>query len=252
VCAACDRPHHRAIVPAAERVWLHEHRRLVGAAVLAALLVFLYAVVDSRAPGPAPTARAPARVATLSSPRQDEQPASVFGVVGGAADEFGLRDVRGYAFVVRSTGGTTDLLTDYHLIAAPYLAGERTVDLQRGGDTYSAQIVTVSPDPHVALLRMNGTFEALPTSPRPPAAGDAVTLFSGGAMRHAAVVPYAGRGGAVHLTFSVEVPNGDAGAPVLDGVGAVVGVADPSAPFGASGIGFAVPIAAACAAVEDC
>jgi hypothetical protein len=256
VCPSCDRPHRRAIIGTGARLWLHDHGFAGLVAVLALVAGAAIAVFVLR-PGGRPAARAePLAVssATTTRPLPGDQSPSVFGVAGGDVDEFGLRELRGYAFVVRSADGVTDLLTDYGLIVDAYLQENATVDLQRGTQTYTAQVVMVSPDPHVALLRINGNVEPLPISSLPPASGDPVLLFTATGFRPAAVVPYAGRGAAAHLTFSVEVSNRGGGAPVLDGEGAVVGIAEPTAQFGlaAHGVGFAQSIAAACAALAAC
>jgi putative serine protease PepD len=169
-------------------------------------------------------------------------------------NEFGVRDLRGYAFVISTTAGTSDLLTDYHLIVDNYMQGKDTVDLQHGERTFTAKVIAVSPDPHVALLRIDGAWHPLAISPTSPRAGDTVTVgpFPPDASRQAAVIAYTGPGGATHLTFSVEVPSLGDGTPVLDSSGRVVGIAEPTSQFRAGGVGFAVPIPSACAAVAAC
>jgi putative serine protease PepD len=178
----------------------------------------------------------------------------VFGVVGGDPNEFGMRPVLGDAFVIRTTAGTSDLLTDYHLIVNTFMQGQDTVELQQGEETFTAKIVAISPDPHVALLRIQGTFNPLTISLRVPKPGETVTLspMTPGTARSAAVIPYGGPGGSTHLTFSVAVPNFEDGSPVLDSAHRVVGIAEPSSQFQAHEVGFAGFVAAACAAVASC
>jgi hypothetical protein len=178
----------------------------------------------------------------------------VFGVLGGDPNEFGMRPVLGDAFVIRTTAETSDLLTDYHLILNTFMQRQDTVELQQGEETFTAKIVAVSPDPHVALLRIQGTFKALPISPRVPKPGETVILspMTPGTARSAAVIPYSGLGGSTHLTFSVAVPTVDDGAPVLDSANRVVGIAEPSSQFHAQAVGFAGFVGTACAAVASC
>lgn len=167
-------------------------------------------------------------------------------------DAFGQRPRRGYAFVIRTGPGTSDLLTDYHLVVQGFMDGDRSVELQHNGQAFAATIVAVSPEPHVALLRMAGTYSAFAMSLTEPAPGDTVVVFGPPTQEHAAVLAYSGPGSTSHLAFSVEVPNVDDGAPVLDSTGKVVGMAEPTSQFAVSGIGFAVPIVAACRAVGAC
>lgn len=227
---------------------------MVVSALAASAAVVGVRVVRHSSPGRSPPlveASAPVAVAGGHPSAAD---GSVFAIVGGPTDEFGTPTTRGYAFVVHSSGGTSDLLADYHLVAERFLAGDETVELRHGDRTVVATIVAVSPDPHVAKLRIAGTHRALLTAPAPPALGSVVTLGAStdGTGRNAMVVEYSGPGAAGHLAFSVEVPNRSGGAPVFDGAGRVVGMAEPTVQFPVQDMGFATPIAAACAAVATC
>lgn len=179
---------------------------------------------------------------------------SVFGLATDVMNEFGVRGVRGYAFVVSTRNGVSALLTDYDLIVNSYLAGQRTVYLQRDEQTYTARVIAVSPDPHVALLSLVGTWDPLPLARTMPAPGDPVTVgrYTAQGPQRAALIDYPGPGAATHLTFSVEVPVAEAGAPVLNEAGQVIGIAEPTMPYGpaATGVGFAMPIDAVCAAID--
>lgn len=193
--------------------------------------------------------------AETATPSTAEIPTpSTFQILGDSVNEFGDRSVRGYAFVIRADDDTSLLLTDYHLLLEDSLAARRTVNLRRGEQTFTATIVAVSPDPHVALLRISGTYPALPISSKRPRGGTTVTVEepSSSSAQHAAVLDYSGRGGESHLTFSVEVSDSDDGVPVLNSAGEVVGMAEPTSQFAAQGVGFAVPIMAACQAVSAC
>lgn len=169
-------------------------------------------------------------------------------------DEFGNETRRGYAFVIHTSSQTSELLTDYDLVVDALRQGNDKVDLDHGGQSFTATVLAVTTEPHVALLRIPGEFPSLSISVSTPKTGDTVTLGEPGSsgLRDGAVVAYSGRGSAEHLTFSVEVPDVDDGAPVLNSAGKVVGIAEPSTPFHVSGIGFAMPILRACQAVGVC
>lgn len=191
----------------------------------------------------------------VDAPKTVTEPVSTFEVLGGGVDEVGNPARRGYAFVVHSGPRSSDLLTDYHLVVSDYVQGYDKVQLRRGVQTFTAKVVAVSPDPHVALLRIDGTYPSLAISATRPAVGDSVTLGEPGSSAvtlTAAVVPHVGPGGRSHLMFSIEVGARDDGDPVLNEAGQVVGIAEPSTPFGDAGVGYAIPILAACLSVKAC
>ncbi|MDA8302464.1 MAG: hypothetical protein M0005_13215 [Actinomycetota bacterium] len=200
-----------------------------------------------------PTTSAPP-TSPASQPATAIRAPSTFEVLGNEMDVFGNRSLRGYAFVIHTGSQTSDLLTDYYLVAQTYMQGVDTVDLQRGDQTFTAKVVAVGSDCHVALLRISGTYPSLPISVATPKAGDTVTVGEATSItaRHAAVVAYSGTGEVSHLTFSVEVSNVDDGLPVLNPAGRVVGIAEPTSLYRVSGAGFAVPILQACRAVGAC
>ena len=257
VCPSCDRPHGR--LSPLRWIWFRHGRALI-VGLVALPVGSALVIVALGLPGagrPAHTGRAvPAAPVghTVAVPGAVASRGSVFQVLGTDANELGQRPTKGFAFVVRTAAGSSDLLTDYQLIVEGYLNGNQTVDLQRGGQTFTAAVVAVSPDPHVALLRIQGEYPPFPIGHATPRPHDTVIVdpLPPAGARAAAMVAYEGRGGTDHLTFSVSVPTTGAGAPVLDSGSRVVGMAEPSAPFNVPGVGFAVPIGTACAAVAAC
>lgn len=259
VCLRCDRP--------GRRWW--DRRRHTGrrgrwwGALAAVLLAFAIAAAgfgwfggrSTVHPSAEPNATTPAAPTSKTRfPLSTSSAPSTFEVLGGEIDVFGNRSPRGLAFVIRTGPQSSDLLTDYHLVVESYTQGNDTVDLQQGDETFTARIVTVSSDPHVALLRVNGVYPSLVISATAPKVGDRVTVgeLTWQSARNAAVVAYSGPGGAVHLAFSVAIPNVDDGAPVVNGAGRVVGIAEPTPPYSVDGVGLAIPILSACLAVNAC
>jgi hypothetical protein len=207
--------------------------------------------------GSAPSGAARGPSAPTSTAAQVSPPisqASTFVVVGDGTDDSGHQARLGYAFVIRTRTETSDLLTDYDLVVARYSNGERTVDLEQGDRRFTATIIAVSPDPHVALLRIGGRFPALRVAARSPSPGDTVLLGPEGDVPapRATVVAHTAPGRPSHLTFSRAVGSRDDGMPVLNLAGRVVGIAEPSEPFGTDRFGFAIPVEAGCLAVQAC
>ncbi len=259
VCLVCDspsagrsEPHHRPEWPI---VWLRLHRRLlaasllvlVGLAVVSVLDQHVLASIAGHAASP-PTRRAVTRVADApgSSPRSP-----VVAVNVPTSDWDSPPGPPGFAFAVRVGAGSTTLVTDYHLLVSAYLGGERSVVLALDGRVVSGRIVAVSPEPHVARIVVAATLPVLTVARSRPRPGDLLTVGVPTTPPVAGrVISYAGPGGRAHLVFTADVAARLAGAPVLDSAGQVVGVAEPTDQFpGAVGIGFAVPIDTACAAV---
>lgn len=257
VCGHCDRPSRRWTARIASSVWLTPGRRLAASsfAVVAtiALVLTSVALVSGRSSSTVTTETPDGRSGSASPSAPVEAAASspsTFEILG-YTDGFGGRERRGYAFVIRSGAGRSVLLTDYNLVVADFMQGYLTVDLRRGDQTFTARIIAVSPDPHVALLRIHGVYPALPISPVRLRPGVTVSVGepSSAAAQPAAVLDVSGSGSAEHLTFSVEVSNHDAGKPVLNSADQVVGIAEPTSQHGAQGVGFAIPIWPACRAV---
>jgi S1-C subfamily serine protease len=218
-----------------------------------ALVVAGIAFVFLRSPSTVTTTTSDSGTRSASVPTPAEavtSSPSTFEILG-YTDGFGDRERRGYAFVIRSGAGKSFLLTDYDILVADFMQGTRTVDLRRGDQTFTAAIVAVSPDPHVALLRIRGVYPALPIAPSRLHPGVTVTVGepSSAAAQPAAVLDVSDPGSAGHLTFSIEVSNHDAGKPVLNSADQVVGIAEPTSQHRARGVGFAVPIWSACRAV---
>lgn len=257
VCPHCDRPPRRWPARVASRVWLTPGRRLavltlaVAAVVVLVLASIGFVFFGSRSTKITTTPEGESPTAALITPAQAATSSlSTFEILG-YTDGFGGRERRGYAFVIRSGAGTSFLLTDYNLLVADFMQGYRSVDLRRGEQNFTGTIVAVSPDPHVALLRIRGVYPALPISPVRPHPGATVTLgepLSAGAQP-AAVLGFTGAGGGKHLTFSVEVSNNEDGKPVLNSAEQVVGIAEPTSQHRTQGVGYAVPIRPACRAV---
>lgn len=257
-CPHCDRRSEGWTARLGALLRLHDDFWLPVVAVLAvvvAIAVIVLASLRVRSQvGPATSSPGPAPGTSSAAVDPSTPGASTFWVLGAGTDASGQRARFGYAFVVRTGADSSDLLTDYDLVVATFVRGDRTVDLGRGERTFTATIVAVSTDPHVALLRIGGRFPALPIATRSPDAGDTVVLGEGGIVPspRASVVARSAAGHPGHLSFSLAVDGSDDGTPLLNLAGRVVGIAVPSAPFGPADVGYAIPIRAGCLAVQAC
>lgn len=169
----------------------------------------------------------------------------------------------GTAFAVgdKAAGGTTNLLTNYHVVASVWEAGNRKVVLERGEVEVSATLVDVDVDEDLALLRTErdaagaataGLTTAVDASKSgqpvvvvgsPLGMEDSVTTGVISAVR----ADDRGR----RIQFDAAINPGNSGGPVVNSAKQVVGLATAKA-RGAEGIALAVPIEIACDAFKVC
>jgi putative serine protease PepD len=163
-----------------------------------------------------------------------------------------------FAIGVPSPSGGTYLLTNYHVVAEVWQAGERSIAIEHRDLRYDATIRKVEKTKDLALLETTQKFPVLATSRAELRPGEPIviagaplgldsTVTTGviSATRDLAAV-----GGHV-IQFDAAINPGNSGGPVIDAQLRVVGIA--SAKFTeAEGIGFGIPIAVACDRFSIC
>jgi putative serine protease PepD len=167
----------------------------------------------------------------------------------------------GSAFAIRKAGtGGTDLLTNYHVVAALYRTGGRAVSLQHDNQRFPARIVRVDQGQDLALLHAAASFPRLAAAAKQVASG-APIIVVGAPLRLAQSVTSGivsavrndvpGEPGKTFIQFSAPINPGNSGGPVIDAQKQVVGIASAKA-NDAEGIGLAIPIHVACASFTVC
>jgi S1-C subfamily serine protease len=171
---------------------------------------------------------------------------SVFTLVAGA--------YQGSAFVLTSGGGRSLLVTNFHVIRSVWAAGVRRVVVRSQGHSFNAAVTAIRPEADLAVLRVTTELPALDPSGTPPEVGQPVVSVGspygfGGTASVGIVSADRGR----FLQFSAPVSPGSSGGPLLDGAGAVVGVAAAKViGRGAEGLSFAIPIGTVCRLTAAC
>jgi putative serine protease PepD len=172
--------------------------------------------------------------------------ASVFTVVAG--------DALGTSFVLASSGGSSSLVTNFHVVADEWDAGRHTVHLRQEGRELDATIDRVSKGDDVAVLVAPASLPVLPRATAQPAVGDSVLVVGaplglGGSVSNGIISAF--RDG--YIQFSAPIAPGNSGGPLVNLRGEVVGVARSKlVAEGAEGLSFAIPIAVVCTAVSVC
>lgn len=169
---------------------------------------------------------------------------SVFTVMAG--------DSSGSAWVVGAGGGTSRLITNYHVVSDVWKDGDRRVQLVDGDQTWGGTITDVSEGSDLAVIEVQASFPVLEQAPTIPAVGDPVLAFGSplglddtvstgivSAIRTDDLDDY--------LQFSAPVSPGSSGGPLVDQNGLVIGVTVMKAQGdGVEGLGFAIPVDLVC------
>ncbi|MEX0755617.1 MAG: trypsin-like peptidase domain-containing protein [Actinomycetota bacterium] len=159
----------------------------------------------------------------------------------------------GSAWVAES-GGTSTLVTNYHVVESAYTRGVRTVSVRQDDRTFTGEIGDVSQTEDLAAVAVRARLDALPIQRSGTDPGDTVLAIGSpvgleGTVTTGVVSATRNRG----IQFTAPVNPGSSGGPLLDAEGAVVGVV--SAKFvgvGIEGLSFAIPMESVCATVLRC
>ncbi len=185
---------------------------------------------------------------------------SVFAVEdgsGGAATAF--------AFGKADSGGGTNLVTNFHVVAAVVKAGGNQLSIVQNDKRFTAKIVKTDPAHDLALLHTDEKFSRLSAATVPAVAGEPVvvvgnslgvfenTVTSGVISGIRTGIPVQGSqySGPFLQYDAVSFP-GNSGGPVLNGRHEVVGVNDAGLGEGGRGIGLAIPVPVLCASFDVC
>lgn len=164
----------------------------------------------------------------------------------------------GTAFAVgsKAAGGTTNLLTNYHVVAAVWQAGNRRVRLERGQLRVSATLVKVDKDKDLAQLRIERDAAGLATARAEAKPGQPIVVVGApfgleDSVTTGVVSALRAETGGRRIQFDAPINPGNSGGPVINSAKQVVGVATAKA-RDAEGIGLAIPIETACDTFDIC
>ncbi|HET6481801.1 MAG TPA: trypsin-like peptidase domain-containing protein [Actinoplanes sp.] len=165
----------------------------------------------------------------------------------------------GTAFSVgkKASGGQSNLITNYHVVAEIWTDGGSKVTLERGSTRINATIVKVDKAKDLALLRANQRIAGLGTSTAQVKPGQQVVVVGAPLGLDDSVTtgvisayrPDDPDGPTVQ--FDAPINPGNSGGPVVNANEQVVGVATAKAKD-AEGIGLAIPIKTACDTFDVC
>lgn len=155
----------------------------------------------------------------------------------------------GSGWVAASSGGTSSLVTNYHVVADVIADGTNTVSVYNDAQTkLTGTVQAASEAADVALIVVPGQLKPLKVSSQPVAPGQPVLVIGsplglGGSVTTGSVSALRND----FIQFSAPVSPGNSGGPVVNQSGEVVGVTEAKAVgVGVEGIAIAVPIGRVC------
>jgi putative serine protease PepD len=164
----------------------------------------------------------------------------------------------GSGWVAQAGAGGSDVVTNFHVVAEAWNAGDIAVKVRQGDRTMDGTITRVQPGEDLALVHIPSRYPALPIAALRPQLGDAVLavgspLGLNGSVSLGVVSGFRSLEGADYIQFSAPISPGNSGGPVLDRHGRVIAVT--AAKFegqGVEALSLAIPVQTVCATIISC
>lgn len=164
----------------------------------------------------------------------------------------------GSGWVAQSGVGGSDVVTNFHVIAEAWDAGDVSVEVRQGDRTMEGTVTRVAPSDDLAVVHIAVRYPALPTAGLRPQLGDAVLAVGSplgltGSVSLGVVSGFRSLEGADYIQFSAPISPGNSGGAVLDRHGRVVAVT--VAKFegqGVEALSLAIPVQTVCARIVKC
>ncbi|HEY8721198.1 S1C family serine protease [Pengzhenrongella sp.] len=169
-----------------------------------------------------------------------------------------LGDSLGSGFAVSAASGHSRVVTNFHVVADLWVNGGRDVKVRTGDQTWPAHITQVSEQSDLALIDVEATFPVLKIQSSPPAVGDPVIAVGSplgleGSVSTGIVSALRHEDGKDLLQTTAAINPGNSGGPLVNSVGAVVGINEMKiVSSGVEGLAFAIPASVLCAELPVC
>jgi S1-C subfamily serine protease len=164
----------------------------------------------------------------------------------------------GSAFTVSSTSTSSQVVTNFHVVAEVWTGGGRTVKVKSGDATWTGTISNVNEVDDLALIDVAASFPALKIRQSLPGVGDAVLAVGSplgleGSVSTGIVSALRHQDGVNLIQTTAAINPGNSGGPLVDRDGAVVGVNEmKEVGSGIEGLAFAIPASVVCADLSVC
>ena len=167
-------------------------------------------------------------------------------------------DVQGSAWVAHADAGGSDLVTNFHVVADAYSAGNATVNVRRQDRVVTGTIVRVDRNDDLAVIHVSELWTPLPASGDRPRVGTRVMAVGSplgldGTISVGVVSGYRSLEGSDYMQFSAPISPGNSGGPVVDEQGRVLAVASAKlVGTGIEALSLGIPVQTACSALVVC
>ena len=164
----------------------------------------------------------------------------------------------GSAWVAQADAGGADLVTNFHVIAGTWSAGQATVIVRRGDSTLIGTITRVDPGDDLAVVHVREQLTPLGEAAERPRVGSAVMavgspLGLNGTVTIGIVSGFRSLRGSDYVQFSAPISPGNSGGPVVDARGRVVAVASAKlVGDGVEALSLAIPVQTVCLQLVSC
>lgn len=164
----------------------------------------------------------------------------------------------GSAWVASSDESGSELVTNFHVVAAAMDAGSAYVEVRQKDQVIKGTVVRVDRNNDLAVVHVAPRFPALKAALTRPQVGATVMavgspLGLGGSVSVGVVSGFRSLEGSDYMQFSAPISPGSSGGPVVDRDGLVVAVASAKlVGEGVEALSLAIPVQTACAGVVAC
>src|SRR2546425_3518271 len=167
-------------------------------------------------------------------------------------------DSLGSGWVAHSDAGSSEIVTNFHVVAETWSEGTATVQVRQGDHTSTGTIVRVDRNDDLAVIHVARHLTALIPAAQRPKLGTTVMAVGSplgldGTISIGVVSGYRSLGGSNYLQFTAAISPGNSGGPVIDSRGRVVAIASAKLVYpGAEALSLGIPVAVACDSLVVC
>ena len=161
-------------------------------------------------------------------------------------------DSLGSGWVAHSDASSSEIVTNFHVVAETWSDGTATVQVRRG------TIVRVDRNDDLAVIHVAQHLPALIPAAQRPKLGTTVMAVGSplgldGTISIGVVSGYRSLGGSNYLQFTAAISPGNSGGPVIDSRGRVVAIASAKLVYpGAEALSLGIPVSVACESLVVC
>jgi putative serine protease PepD len=164
----------------------------------------------------------------------------------------------GSGWVAYDSAAGSDIITNFHVVAGAWTAGDATVRVRRQDRTVEGMVVRVDARDDLAVIHVKERLPALASAVSRPALGSTVMAVGSplgldGTVTLGIVSGFRSLEGSDYIQFSAPISPGNSGGPVIDSRGRVVAIASAKlVGEGVEALSLAIPVQVVCLELVSC